>query len=878
MDRWARKLLLRLRALLRRSELDQELDEELQIHIEQLTAQGVAAGKSQEEARYAALQAMGGLTQRKEECRDTRKVRWMQDIAQDAGYAMRTLKGKPAFTLIAALVLALGIGANTAVFTVVKSVLLQPLPYDQSDRLMLIAAAPKNTFFDMGFTMLDSQYLQFRRQNHSFESLAALGSIAGRKMTLTRHGDPIVLDGCHVGPDLMHLLRVTPQFGRPFLRDGSADPNVALLSHATWVKRFGGDPKAIGQEMTLDGVGYTIVGVMPESFHFENADVWIRNEVRLETGNVFFIPVVGRLKDGVTRTEALAELTAFTAHLPKDGFGRDGYLPRVLPLRDLFVADVRKQLLIFSGAVGLVFLIACANFANLLLIRGAGRQPELAVRAALGASRWRLVRQLLTESVLLALGGAVLGLVFSKLGTSILLSFLPAESTPFGREFGIDQGVLAFTLALSLLTGIVFGLVPAWQATQREVREGVNEGGRGVLTRRERVRGALVMAEVALALMLLTGAGLLVRSFLRMRDVNPGFQTAGISLATVDLPDARYKTAAQMKDFDDQVMARLAAIPGGPQVAAVSFPPFGYGVIGDFQLADGRHLPEGFQVVKPEVSSDYFRTMGIRIVQGRGFTDRDNASAPGVVVFSETVARRLWPAGNAVGQRISMDDHPTKDSDWLTIVGVAADVRQQGFSDTGGLVVYQPYRQITMPGFINHMSFVVRSSNLRAAQNGLRAAIRAADPDLPTDSITSMDAVLSSAMMGARSQARLLSCFATMALLIAAIGIYGVLASSVAERTHEIGIRMAVGAQRAHILGMVMVRTLGLTLFGIVLGAVGAIGLTGVLSKYLFEVKPTDPLTFCLGAGVLTMVALLAAWTPARRAMAIDPQAALRHE
>ncbi len=625
--------------------------------------------------------------------------------------------------------------------------------------------------------------------------------------------------------------------------------------------------------MTLDGVSYSIVGVMPETFTFQSADLWVRNEIQIESSNIFFLPVMGRLKPGVSPERAQAELQTFAANLPHDGgLNKAGFFARILPLKELFVADSRKLLFIFAGAVAFVFLIACANFANLLLIRGAGRHAEIAVRAALGASRGRLVRQLMTESLLLSLFGATLGLILSATGVRALLALLPPEKTPPVGDVHFDSWVLLFAFALALITGLVFGLAPAMQATRGDLRAKVN-----VTARRERLRGALVSLEIALALILLAGAGLLTKSFLKMRSVNPGFRSTGVTVATIDLPPSRYQTAAQMREFDQRILSSLTSLPGAQSVAAVSFLPFRMGIMGDFHLEDGRPLPENYTVDKPEVSPDYFRAMGISLVSGRLFSEHDDSAAPGVVVISESVARRFWPAGNAIGQRISMEDHPNP-GDWLTIVGVVNDVRQQGLNDRQGAVIYQPIQQIKMPGFINHISFVVRSENPVAAASGLRAVIHKIDPDLPTDSITTMDTVVAESIVGASSQTRLLGIFSLVALLLAAIGIYGVLAFSVAERTHEIGIRMALGAEQKDILFLVLRRTLLLTGSGVVIGIVGALAVTNVLTKLLFDVKPSDPATFCAVTVVLLAVALASAWGPARRAAKVYPLVALRHE
>jgi predicted permease len=879
LEHWIYTIPLRLRSLFRRSQLERELDEELQLHLAQRIEQQLAAGKTPDEARYAALRTMDGIEQRKEECRDVRRVRWLEDLAQDAKYAVRRLMKTPGFTVIAALVLALGIGANTAVFTIVNGVLLRPLPFPEPDRLFLISNAPKDLFFDPGLIMVDRDYLEFRQHNRSFENIATLGSFGGKKVTLTGHGDPVVLTASMVDADFLRVLRVHPAIGREFLPEGQADTNTVLLSNQLWMGRFGGDPQIVGKSVILDGVDYSVIGVLPAAFTFQNADLWARTEIRLDPHNVFLIPVIGRLKPGVSPRQAQAELLAFAANLPRNhGFNRNGYAARILPLKEMFVADIRKLLLIFTGAVAFVFLIACANFANLLLIRDAGRQPEIAVRAALGASRWRLVRQLVSESMILSLAGATLGVLFSVVGVRALLALLPLEKIPVAGEIHLDAWVLAFTFGLSLATGLVFGLAPALQLTRRELREGVSEGGRSVLLRRERLRGALVTAEIALALVLLTGAGLLVKSFVRMRAVNLGFRPANILTVTIDLPEARYQTAAQMRALDERVLSSLSRLPGAKSVAAVSFLPFGSGVRGDFKVEGGWQLPEDYRVDKPVISADYIRTMGIGLISGRGFTERDNSTAPGAVVISESVARRLWPAGDAVGKHISMEDHP-KPGDWLTIVGVVSDVRQQGLTDRAAAVIYESYRQVNRPGFLNHMSFVVQTSENPAAMiSGLRAVIHKADPDLAAQSVTPMDAIVADSMTKTRSQTRLLGMFSIMALILAAIGIYGVLACSVAERTHEIGIRIAVGAESKDVLWMVFRRTLTLAGSGVLIGTLGALAVTRVLSRFLFEVTPSDPSTFFTVAGVLLIVALLSAWIPAQRASRVHPLVALRHE
>jgi putative ABC transport system permease protein len=471
------------------------------------------------------------------------------------------------------------------------------------------------------------------------------------------------------------------------------------------------------------------------------------------------------------------------------------------------------------------------------------------------------------------------GIVLSIVSVRALLSLLPAGKIPRTGEVKLDGWVLAFALGLSLVTGIIFGLAPALRATRRQLREAVSEGGRGITGHHERLRGALVTAEIALALVLLTGAGLLVRSFLQMRSVNPGFRSSNLLAATVDLPDSRYRNAVQMRALDERVLAALSVLPGAESVATVNWIPFKQELVrGDFQLEDGRHLPRGFLVDKPVVSPDYFRTMGIQLLSGRGFTDRDNSTAPGVAVVSESVARRLWPRGDAIGKRISMEDKP-KPGDWLTIVGIVRDVRQQSPMDTPSASVYQPYSQVNRPFFLGHMSFVVQTGkNPMAMASGIRAVIYKMDQKLPTQSVTTMEAIIADTISEPRSEARLLGLFSFMALLLAAIGIYGVLSCSVAERTHEIGIRTAMGAGEKDVLWMVLRQTLVLAGSGVLIGTLGALSITRVLTKFLFEVTPTDPLTFLAVAAILLIVALLSAWIPAQRAARVHPLVALRYQ
>lgn len=869
LEHWLYTIPLRVRSLFRRIQVERELDEELAFHLEERIRQEVRTGKTPEEARYAALRAMEGMEQRKEECRDARRVNWVGDLFQDVRYAAHTLAKTPGFTIVAALVLAFGIGANTAVFSIVNGVLLRPLPFPEPERSFLVSYKPRNNpFIPAEPTMSDRDYVEFQRRDQVFESIATVGN---ERVTLTGAGDPVLVNASTATADFFQVLRVHPSIGSDFLPEGQADANTVLLSDKLWHSRFGGDPKIAGKPITLDGVSYVIAGVMPPDFTFQGAELWMRMEIRLDSHNSFMRPVIGRLKPGVSPQRAEAELQAFGARLPlQAGENRNDFVARILPLKELFVANVRKLLLIFTGAVAFVFLIVCANVANLLLIRGASRKQELAVRAALGASRWRLIRQLLTESTMLSVAGGGLAVLLSVAGVRGLLTLVPPGTIPRTGEVHLDGWVLAFTFALSAVTGIFFGLMPALQATRRELpKTGRHEG----------LRAALVTAEIALALVLLTGSGLLVKSFLRMNSVNPGFRSTNLLVATVDLPDSRYRTAAQMRILTERTLSMLSNLPGVTSVAAVNSMPFGlWGVRGDFQLEAGRHLPRGYLADKPVISPGYFRTMGIRLLSGREFSERDNSTQPGVVIVSHSVAHRLWPGQNAAGKRISMEDEP-KAEDWLTVVGVVSDVRQQRLTDAPGATVYQTYQQIKQPFFLSNMSFVVlTSANSTAVASGIREVIHKMDKDLPTQSITTMDTIVAETMTQPLFQTRLLGLFSMMALFLAAIGVYGVLACTVAERTHEIGIRMAVGAQENDIFRMVLRRTLVMAGSGVLIGMFGAVAVTRVLAKFLFEVTPTDPPTFITVTAILVIAALLSAWIPARRATRVYPLVALRYE
>ena len=866
--------------LLQKNRMEAELEAELRFHLERRVADKVREGMTEAEALRSARLEFGGLDQVKEECRDARGTRWVEATLQDLRFGLRTLRRTPAFTAVAVLTLAIGIGANTAVFTVVNGVLLRPLPFPEPERLFLVSYLPHNRPFVIRPGLSDRDYLEFRRQDRVFEHLATSSS---NPVTMTGAGEPTRVAAASVTPDFFAVLRANPAIGRTFLpeEDQPGRDHVVVLSSRLWQSHFGGDSRVLGQTVTLEGVAHTVVGVMPAGFGFPgDTEMWTPLGVRIDSHNTFIRPVMGRLKPGISPQQAQAELETIAGRLPRGpGEKSSDSVARIVPLKASVVGDVRNSLLIFAGAVAFVLLIACANFANLLLIRGANRRQEVSVRAALGAGRGRLIRQLLTESTLVSLAGGALGTLVATVGVPALLALAPAGKIPRMEEVRIDGGVLLFTLAVSVVTGIVFGLAPALGATGRALRDSISGSTRSIAGGHRGFRSALVIAEIALALVLAAGAGLMLKSFSRIRSVNPGFRPGNVLTMTVELPESAYGTAARMRAFHQRTLDKLASLPGVLVAGAVNWLPLGQlWVRGDFHLEGGRRLPPDYNVVKPAVSPGYFRTIGIRVLRGREFTDRDTVTAPGVVIVSQMVAKQFWPGEDAVGKKLSLEDNP-KPEDWLTIVGVVDDVRQQGLTQNPDPSIYQPYLQVRRPFFLGTMTFAVRTaSDPRSMAPALRGVLRSLDKNQPVESISTMEDLVAATTTEPRFQTRLLAVFAFLALALAAIGVYGVLAYSVFERTHEIGIRLALGAGTSDVVGMVLRHSLLLAAAGVSLGTAGALVVMRVLEKYLFDVKPTDPATFGAVALLLAAIALLAGCIPARRATKVDPVVALRFE
>ena len=852
------------------SSSDDEIQEEIAAHLRMAIADKMARGASREEAERAARAEFGNVTHVAEVTREVRAGLWLERMGQDLRYGWRALRRTPAFTTVAVATLALAIGANSAVFTVVNGVLLEPLPFRDPGRLYAVSYLPTDLPFELPPGVDDRLYLEYRQHVSRFDRITGYQR---QELTLSGVRDATRLPGARASATFFEVLGVQPALGRAFSadEDQASSDRVVILSDRLWRARFNGDRAILGKTITLDGITRTVVGVMPRGFTFPAASqVWTPLALRLDPGNSFLFPVIGRLRADATPEQAKSELEAIALAMPPDPrAGGIKPVARIIPLKDTLIGKVRTSLLVLVGAVAFVLLIACANVANLLLIRAATRRHEMAVRIALGASRARIARQLLTESLLIALIGAAAGIFVAFAGVRALLALAPAGRIPRIDEVHLNGWVLGFTLVVAVITGILFGVVPARSGARREPQEALGQGTRLVGGSHHGLRSVLVTAEITLALMLLSGAGLMIKSFLMIRSLDTGYDASRVLTMSVNLPEIAYPDAARLRAFHTALLEQLTRIPGASAVGAVAFRPMSdVGIMGDFVVDGPTPLPHGYTVDKPTVSPGYFAALGIRLLAGRDFTSADRAGAPGVVVVSQTVARRLWPNQRAVGKRISMQDQPGP-NDWLTVIGVVNDVVQDAQLNRHS-TIYLPYLQTSSAGFINQMTFVVRpqpaAGNLAPA---MRGALRDVDPAVPAQALQTMDQSMMDTIAEPVFQMRLLATFACLALFLAALGTYGVLAYDVTERTREIGLRMALGATPGTVVRMVLRRTATLAFTGAALGVAGSLMLTRVLTRWLFEVKPTDPATLTAVTVVLLVAALLAGLLPARRAAGV---------
>ncbi len=809
----------------------------------------------------------------------------MQTLWQDMRYGARMLLKKPGFTLIAALTLSLGIGANTAIFSVVNAVLIRSLPYGQAERLVTVwekTRSNEQNHINIG------NFLDWKAQNNVFADMAAF---ADTRTNLTSDGEPEEISAQRATDNLFSVLGVNPMLGRAFTPDDSkqGQNNVVVISYGLWQRRFGGDPNIIGRKVLLMNFENTIIGVAPPDFKWhirknsltgKAAEIWtpllFTDFMRSRQGR--FASAVARLKPGVTLDQARAEMEIIGRRLAEEYKDfNNGCSVNVVPLRQQLAGEIRQGLLALMGAVGCVLLIACANVANLLLARAATRQKEMAVRAAMGAGRRRIVRQLLTESALLAgLGGAA-GLLLAVWGAALLIKLSPPEMADL-RGMEISATVLGFTFAVTLLTGIIFGLAPAFEASRLNLSETLKEAGRSMAgaRRSQRLRSAFVIAEIALALILLVGAGLLLRSFLRLQSVETGFNAGNVLTLRVALPGRVYDQDVKVVNFFNRAVEGLQALPGVESAGAVNFLPFaGPGAVTGFQV-EGRPQPPPDQAMTSGVSVtdlNFFRTLQIPLKRGRLFTEQETHETRHVVVINEALARKYFPNEEALGRRITI---ALRNGNVASeIIGVVGDVKQSGFDRGAEPMAYWPIPKSTYFS----MTFVIRAKgDANALAPAARDVIRSLDARQPVADVRTLESLLGNSIARQRFNTLLLAVFAMVALLLAAIGVYGVMAYSVTQRTQEIGIRLALGARGADVLKLVVGQGMRLALAGVVIGLIGAAVLTRLMSNLLFDVSATDPLTFIIGAMLLIFVALLACYLPARRAAKVDPMVALQCE
>ena len=876
-------LLYLLRAIFRRNAVEGELDDELRFHFDQQVEKHVRSGLASEDAVRRAHLTFGGIEQVKEECRDARGVAAIDTTAQDLRYAVRTLRNSPAFTVAAAVTLALGIGANTAIFSLIEAVMLRPLPYKDPGRLVRFADS-----------LTYSDFESWRSRNQSFRDVAVFYRNSGwSRVTLTGVSEPESVQGGFVSANFFPLMGVSPLLGR-WLAPGEeiGRERVVVLSHGLWRRRFGAAQDVTGQFLQIDGINFQVIGVMPATFQFpaRNVQFWAPITANLHWGEATLFDTkhsrgyfarwdaVGRLKPGVTLQQAEAEMNVINARLDHEAKDRSQEgSTHLVALRVELSGNTRLAIYVLFAAVWCVLLIACSNVANLVLARGVGRERELAVRTALGAGRGRLIRQLFTESAVLALVSGCLALAIAPLGIRALVAYAPPE-IPRLDEAGVDPGVLGFATAVSLLAAILFGLAPAWTAWRSDFHDSLKSGARhsAGATGLTRMRSLLVVVEFALSMVLLTGAGLLVRSFLALEAVDLGFRPQHVLTMQIALPGGA--SDARRRELDELTLSRVRSIPGVAAVGAIEglfeTQPQDFGL----RVVEGR-APEPQLKWSPliwtSIRGDYFQAMGARLLRGRFFTGRDGPDSPLVAVVDESTVRRYWPGENPIGQRIKGFDRRGRNDDWVTVIGVVEDMRRHGREQKFAAHVYEWYKQSGS----GTGDLVVRTAGApKAFAASLRHVVRDLDRTAILSPVTTIEQQLSDQLAPRRFQTWLLSLFSLIAVLLASLGIYGVMHYSVAQRRHEIGIRVALGARPGSVVRMVIRQGLWLAAIGLGAGLTGGWWLTRLLSNLLFGVTASDPLTFAAVSIFLVAVAVLASSIPALRAARVDPIQALRCE
>jgi putative ABC transport system permease protein len=879
-------LFFRLRSLFRKKAVEEELDDELHFHFERQLEKYRESGLTRDQALRRLRIEFGGLDEVKEECRDAHGVRFIESLFQDVRYGLRTLRKSPGFTSVALLTLALGIGANTAIFSVVYAVLLSPLPYRNASRLIVLhETTPKVGAVSVSYP----NFLDWRAQSRAFSQMAA---VCGVGFNLTGISQPENIGGEAVSSNYLSMLGVHPFLGRDFgaSEEKTGTAPVVLLSYGLWQSHFGGDRNTIGRTIALDGRSFTIVGVLPPDFRsLDKADViepmgvWVtaNSEAAAERGERGDSVVVGRLADGVRFAQARAEMEGIEARLAREYPGaNDQFGVSLRPIREVFVGDTRPAILVLFCAVMFVLLIACANVANLFLMRGAGRNREFALRMAIGASRGRVIRQMLAESFILAFVGGLLGLLLAIAGIHGIASLIPMNMLA-GAGANLNGAVLTFAAGLVVLSAFLFGLAPALHATKASVHSHLREGGRTTTggVGPNRWRAVLAVAEVSLALVLLVGAGLMTKSLYRLLSVNPGFQPDRVLSMEMSLRTSQYNKDPAILNFWQQVLDRARALPGVSEAAlGVGVPLTGEHWRTDITL-EGMMLPKPGSFPHPDVhivSPGYVSTLGMQLLRGRAFTGSDNENAPPVAMINAMLAQQFFHNDNPVGKRFHLGrPSPTQPPKWMTIVGVVGDTKLYGLANPSRLEIYVPFRQSVS----SEMNLVVKSAVDPAALiSAIRGVVTSVDKDQPIFGIATMRKLVDNSVSTPRVTLILLGVFSMLALVLAAIGIYGVISYAVAQRTHEIGIRLALGAQRGDVVRMILAQGATIAGAGVVIGIIAALGLTRLMAKLLFAVSAADPSTFAAVAIVLIIVAMLACYIPARRTLRVDPVIALRDE
>lgn len=868
--------------LLRGDRVEQELDAEVSSYLNQLIDEKIESGISPASARRSAMIELGGVDQVKEQVRDVRLGATIEQVWLDARYALRMLRKNPGFTAIAVITLALGIGVNTAIFSLVDGILLRPLPYQQPDRLVRVVQSQRQLGLDK-WNLSQASFAALRDNNHSLEAIAAYTTSGAN---LTGDGEPERVSIGTVSADFFKVLGIPPVRGRDF-RTGEDTPGnngVCVISFGFWQRRFGGDPNIIGRSLNLNSAPAEVIGVMPASFSFPRPEIEIWTPIALNPTRPapYFLRAIARLNSGISPSDAETETTSvlwdYARQHPDTSENRipldqgSALKTIVTPLKETVVGNTQKPLVILLCAVGLVLLIACANVANLLLARATSRTREIAVRFALGASPSRVARQLLTESLVLAFIGAAAGVMLACVGVR-MLDRLPIEGIPRIEVVTVDGRVLAFTGGIALLTGVLFGLMPALRAYRMGIVAGMHEGGRGGTSSR-RSSSVLVAAQFALSFVLLIGAGLLLKSFQRLQSVELGFNPEKLLTMVVSLPARKYSKPQQSLQFYQSLGDRLRDLPGVRAAGLTTNIPFvgddntdNFIVEGHGQEAAGA----GVQTQLLSITPGHLQAMGIPLLSGRDFVDTDNSDSQLVAIVDETLARMYWPDGDALGKRVET----TGDLQWMTIVGVVGGIKQDGFAEELQPHIYMPLAQ--SPSLLAKL--VIRTDGPPSATIGaIRTAVSELDPSIPVFSIRTMHDVMDRTLNSQRLTNLLLTSFAALAVLLAAVGIYGTMSLYVGSRRNEFGIRLALGAQPVVLLRSVLREGMVLIGAGVAIGLAGALALTRTIASLLFQVSPTDPIVFTGVPLVLVVVALIACFVPARRASRVDPITALRHE